>query len=326
MNASESDLQRAAEILARGGLVAFPTETVYGLGANAEDDAAVHRIFVAKGRPTDHPLIVHIAETAGLEVWASQVSREAKTLAAAFWPGPLTLILPRGLRARDCVTGGQATVGLRVPAHPLALRLLRAFGGGIAAPSANRFGAVSPTRAEHVRDDLGDRVDLVLDGGPCIVGIESTILDCTQDIPRILRPGAVSQEELEAVLGHTLEVPTTSLVRTSGQLESHYAPRARVRLVTTDALAHEIQREQAHGRRVGLLLRPSDPPPVDTIVTLSVPDDDAGLARTLYASLRGLDEHAVDVILTTLPPETGLGLAIADRLRKAAGPRSDDPR
>src|SRR3990170_9006427 len=200
------EISAAVDVLRGGGLVAFPTETVYGLGADAANPDAVDRIFVAKGRPRAHPVIVHLAEPAAAKEWAAEVPDFAAALADAFWPGPLTLVLPRSDLVPDAVTGGLLTVGLRVPAQPLALELLRAFGGGGAAPSAHRFGRVSPTRAEHVRADLGVAVDMILDGGPCPVGVESTIVDCSGPDPRVLRPGGVPVESLEAVIGYKVDV------------------------------------------------------------------------------------------------------------------------
>ncbi|NUR84717.1 MAG: threonylcarbamoyl-AMP synthase, partial [Nonomuraea sp.] len=228
MTATTSDIEQAAGVLRAGGLVAIPTETVYGLAADAENAAAVARIFEVKGRPPTHPLIVHVGGAGQLDAWAERVPATARLLADHFWPGPLTLVLPRGPRVPLETTGGLDTMAVRVPDHPVALALLSAFGGGVAAPSANRFGSVSPTTAGHVRAELGDAVDFVLDGGPCEVGVESTIVDVTGETPAVLRPGGVTREDLEAVLGHPLAVPATSHVRVPGQHPSHYAPRARV--------------------------------------------------------------------------------------------------
>jgi len=318
---SRDDVTRAAALLKAGGLVAFPTETVYGLGADAENERAVERVFTAKGRPSEHPLIVHLAEPSQIADWASDIPHVAHQLAARFWPGPLTLILRRGPRAPHAVTGGQETVGLRVPAHPVALALLRAFGGGIAAPSANRFGGVSPTTAEHVKRDLGALVDLVLDGGPCSVGIESTILDLSGEHPVILRPGGITSEAIEEEIGASVLVGKRSNVRAPGLLASHYAPRAEVLLLAPGDVEARVQSEHERGRRVGVLMRGSEAHAVGAEVTVLLPDDLEQIARRLYQALRDLDDQKVDVILTTLPEETGLGLAIADRLRKAAAPR-----
>ncbi|HEX8536244.1 MAG TPA: L-threonylcarbamoyladenylate synthase, partial [Cystobacter sp.] len=219
----------------------MPTETVYGLAANAEDELAVRRVFAIKGRPATHPLIVHVADAQALSSWARLVPEHAWRLAEAFWPGPLTLVLPRSPRATDAVTGGQDTVALRVPHHPLARAVLEALGGGVAAPSANRFGRVSPTTAEHVRADLGADVDLVLDGGPCTVGVESTIVDLSQEEPAVLRPGGLAVEELSRVLGRPVPVRVSSTVRVSGSLASHYAPRAGVVLAEPAEAAARVE-------------------------------------------------------------------------------------
>ncbi len=305
--------------------MAFPTETVYGLGANAEDPVAVARVFEVKGRPPSHPLIVHVGSVEHLDDWAEDVSDAARLLAERFWPGPLTLVLRRGRRVPLEATGGLETVALRVPGHPVALALLSAFGGGVAAPSANRFGSVSPTTASHVRSELGDAVDLVLDGGPCQVGVESTIVDATADIPSVLRPGGVTREELEAVLDRPLAVHSTSRVRVPGQHPSHYAPRARVILVDPEKVVVEAELKQALGHRVGVLLPATfRSTPVNVHAVVQVPGSMAGYARGLYGFLRELDQQGCDIIVASLPVETGLGLAIANRLHRAAGPRPAD--
>ncbi|WP_116204312.1 L-threonylcarbamoyladenylate synthase [Amycolatopsis circi] len=322
MTAAAGDIEKAAGVLRDGGLVAFPTETVYGLGADASDPAAVARIFQAKGRPPTHPLIVHVAGAEYLDGWVEKVPEPARLLAEQFWPGPLTLVLRRGPRVSSAATGGLETVGVRVPGHPVALALLAAFGGGAAAPSANRFGSVSPTTADHVRAELGDAVDFVLDGGPCQVGVESTIVDATGDTLSILRPGGVPREDLEAVLGGSLEVPSASPIRVPGQHPSHYAPRARVVLVEPDRVAAEAQRAHGLGHRVGVFLPPSQDSVLgEGCAVVSVPASMAEYARGLYGYLRELDRQGCDLIVASLPEETGLGLAIANRLRRAAGPR-----
>ncbi|MFE1753913.1 L-threonylcarbamoyladenylate synthase [Streptomyces anandii] len=322
MTAQPSDIEKAAGVLRAGGLVALPTETVYGLGANAEDPAAVSRIFRAKGRPPNHPLIVHIGGAEQLDDWVEEVPASARLLAEHFWPGPLTLVLRRGRRVPLEATGGLETVAVRVPDHPVALALLSAFGGGVTAPSANRFGSVSPTTAQHVRTELGDAVDFVLDGGDCKVGVESTIVDATGDTLSILRPGGVTREDLEAVLGHPLAVPTTSRVRVPGQHPSHYAPRARVVLVEPEKVAAEAQLAQELGHQVGVFLPPSfADTPVKAHAVVALPASMAAYARGLYGFLRELDEQGCDLIIASLPAEEGLGLAIANRLRRAAGPR-----
>ena len=294
---------KAVEILKKGGLVAFPTETVYGLGADATQEKAVQSIFRVKGRPENHPLIVHLHEAAQLKDWAREVPKDAALLSQKFWPGPLTLILKKSKSVLDVVTGHQDTVGLRVPDHPLALRLLREFGKGVAAPSANRFGRVSPTSADHVRVDLGADVDYILDGGICAVGVESTIVDFSSGEPVILRPGGLTRERIEAALNRSVVLRSSSAVRVSGQLESHYAPRARVVLVEPGEASARAAELRQSGQRV---------------VALGAAETEA---QELYASLRRADESGADVIVVPLPAEVGLGLAVADRLRKAAGPR-----
>lgn len=320
--ATPSDIQRAASVLRAGGLVAFPTETVYGLGANAEDPAAVTRIYEAKGRPSSHPLIVHLAGSERLGEWVQDVPDTARVLAERFWPGPLTLVFRRAPRVPLEATGGLETVAVRVPDHPVALALLTEFGGGVTAPSANRFGSVSPTTAEHVRSELGDSVDFVLDGGPCQVGVESTIVDTTGGVPSLLRPGGVTREQLEEALGHPIEVDASSRIRVPGQHPSHYAPRALVVLVEPGDVVAEARRAQEQGHRVGVFLpaRFADAP-VKAHAVVAVPESDAEYARELYGFLRELDQRGCDLIIASLPSDEGLGLAIANRLRRAAGPR-----
>ncbi|HEY4243984.1 MAG TPA: L-threonylcarbamoyladenylate synthase [Kofleriaceae bacterium] len=321
-----TDVRRAAEVLAAGGLVALPTETVYGLGADAASDEAVARIFTVKGRPRAHPLIVHLAPEAELEGWAREVPRVARALAAAAWPGPLTIILRRGPRVAAATTGGADTVGLRVPSHPMAQALLRELGGGIAAPSANRFGGVSPTTAAHVEEDLGDDVDYILDGGPCEVGVESTIVDLSRERPAILRPGGLPREAIEAVTGPLVE-PDAGAPAAPGTLASHYAPAAQVVAVepadVPAAIAAAFLRED-FAVRVAVLAPASAFAawgPLAPAVPVPLPDDASGMARALYAALRDLDAAGVDVVIAALPPAAGLGEAVADRLRRAAGAR-----
>ncbi|MFF4928351.1 L-threonylcarbamoyladenylate synthase [Streptomyces griseofuscus] len=322
MTASTSDIKQAVGVLRAGGLVALPTETVYGLGANAEDPAAVARIFQVKGRPSTHPLIVHIGHADLLDDWVEDVPAAARLLAEHLWPGPLTLVLRRGRRVPLEATGGLETVAVRVPDHPVALALLAAFGGGVTAPSANRFGSVSPTTTDHVRAELGGAVDFVLEGGPCAVGVESTIVDVTGDTPSILRPGGVTREELEAVVGCPLEVPSSSRVRVPGQHPSHYAPRARVVLVEPDKVVAEAELAQELGHRVGIFLPASFADGVTKVhAVVPLPRSPVDYARGLYGFLRELDERGCDLIFASLPVEEGLGLAIANRLHRAAGPR-----
>lgn len=313
------DVQQAVTVLRRGGLVAFPTETVYGLGADARNPEAVARIFSAKGRPADHPLIVHLANASQLTEWAQDIPRAAWQLAEAFWPGPLTLVLPRAPGVLDSVTGGLDTVAVRVPDHPLALALLDTFAGGVAAPSANRYGCVSPTSAEHVREELGDAVDLILDGGPCSVGIESTIVDLSSTRVRILRPGAITERAVRRVLG----APVASLgvvgVRCPGRKPSHYAPRAHVVLASHAQAAHEVEKWQASGHRAGLLASRRPTALSENVTWLNLTGDVREQARQLYQRLRDADQLGLKVLVAVMPTDVGLGRALRDRLRRAAG-------
>lgn len=314
-----NEVSRAAALLRDGELVALPTETVYGLGADATNPQAIAKIFAAKGRPADHPLIVHIPDAAHLGRWAIDIPEAAYRLAEAFWPGPLTLILKRHPAVLDAITGGQDTVGLRVPNHPLALQLLREFDGGVAAPSANRFGHVSPTTAEHVREELGDAVSLILDGGPCAVGIESTILDLSGGAPRILRPGMLDAAAIAAVLGVTPEFGATqNAPRVSGSLEAHYAPRTPLRLVPAAELAAAAQAALAAGQRVAMLSAQAPGAGDGHLVWREASADPAQFAHDLYARLRELDTLGADLILAALPPVGEAWRAVADRLRRAA--------
>jgi len=314
------EIEKAVALLRQGELVAFPTETVYGLGADATNPAAVARIFAAKGRPADHPLIVHLPGDDQLERWARDIPDAAYELAEAFWPGPLTLILKRQPHVVDAVTGGQDTVGLRVPGHPLALELLRAFGGGVAAPSANRFGRISPTTAQHVRDDLGDAVAMVLDGGACPVGIESTIVDLSTGKSRILRPGMVSAADLGRVLGRMPPTGDGEVPRVSGSLESHYAPRTPLALVQPDVLILAVRDALAKDERLAVLAPMPCPLSDERIVWRQAPAEPPAFARELYAALRALDAAACARIVVQKPPATEPWRAITDRLQRAAAP------
>jgi L-threonylcarbamoyladenylate synthase len=319
-----SEIAKAAAILRSGGLVAFPTETVYGLGADADNETAVRSIFAAKGRPADHPVIVHLAELKDAADWAADFPQPARRLAEKYWPGPLTLILKRSPRAKDVVTGGLSTVGLRVPSHPVAQALLREFGGAIAAPSANRFGRVSPTRVQHVRAEFGDVLPLILDGGKCEVGLESTIVDFSAGEPVILRPGAITQEQVESVCGQSLSSPDSNSTRCSGRLDSHYAPRAIVEIVELHDIYSRAAELVKQGKKVAVLGQPDLTLPAGTELIL-VGSDPATQARGLYAALRKVDDLGCDVVLATPPPLPGLGAALLDRLQKAAGPRGPEP-
>jgi L-threonylcarbamoyladenylate synthase len=312
------DIQCAVALLRQGELVALPTETVYGLGADALNPEAVAKIFAAKGRPSDHPLIVHLPDAEQLTLWARDIPREAIALARAFWPGPLTLILKKEEGVPDIVTGGQDTVGLRVPNHPVALALLRAFGSGVAAPSANRFGRISPTTAGHVRQELGDRVPLILDGGPCEVGLESTILDLSRDVPVILRPGAIGVDDIARVIGRRPRLPgemeeMTAAPRVSGALAAHYAPRTPLELVDSASLSGRLLAGDV------VLARTAQPAGLPAGVQwVPAPADAAGYAHDLYARLRALDEAGCVRILVEAPPVTPEWTAVADRLGRAA--------
>ena len=311
------DVEQAAAALRRGGLVAFPTETVYGLGADAENSEAVARLFAAKGRPANHPVIVHIGRAELLERWAADIPPSAWRLAQRFWPGPLTLILKRAACVPDAVTGGQDTVGLRMPDHPVALALLAAFGGGIAAPSANRFGRLSPTTAAHVRAELGASVNYVLDGGPCRVGIESTILDLSGGYPRLLRPGTITAAEIEAVLGEPLAAASDDAPRSPGALPAHYAPRTPLALIAPDDLPAEIKRCLDNGERVAVLARSAATPHVQCAWQV-MPTDPGSYAHELYARWRALDALHVDRLLGEALPHEAAWRAVCDRLARAA--------
>ncbi len=333
-----ASIAHAASILRQGKLVAFPTETVYGLGADALNIEAVQQIFVAKGRPLSDPLIVHIADTSSLEHLVIHFPPAARQLARAFWPGPLTLILPAAPQVPSIVTAGLANVAIRMPRHPVALALIRASGSPIAAPSANRFMHVSPTTAQHVYADLNGLIPLILDGGPCSVGVESTVLDLCSQPPTILRPGGVSLEALRTILPEIqLSMPPTQhtphdsheAMQSPGQMLIHYAPVVPAFLFegTTDAMhtamLHEIQQHQAQQQQVGLLLADEDLATfqesgvhIYTLGSLQAPEQ---IAARLYAGLRTLEEAGVQVILCRNFEEHGLGLAIRDRLLKATG-------
>jgi L-threonylcarbamoyladenylate synthase len=319
----QATLDAAARALEQGALVAFPTETVYGLGADAGNPAAVASIYAAKGRPQDHPVIVHLAPEASLEHWACEIPPQAHALASAFWPGPLTMILKRAPGIPDAVSGGQDTVGLRCPSHPVAIALLRAFKGGqggIAAPSANKFGHVSPTTAQHVRDEFGadGTVAMVLDGGASQVGIESTIVDLSRLAthgPVLLRPGHISAEAIAAVIDQLPAAPDAAAPRASGTLESHYAPHTPVAMQDRATLAATLARLAGAGRRVALI-HYSDLPQAHA--NLRVPATPEGFAHALYAALRTLDGSGADLILVEAPPQDGAWLGVNDRLRRAA--------
>lgn len=308
-------VDEAAACLRAGGMVAFPTETVYGLGADASNVEAVRRVFAIKGRPADHPLIVHLADAGWLGEWARDVPAAAQELARAFWPGPLTLVLPRRPHVLDAVTGGQDSVALRVPAHPLARKLIAAA-GALVAPSANRFGRVSPTTAAHVAEELGDAVDLILDGGPCAVGVESTIVSLLSDEPVLLRPGQVTPAQIEAVLGRPL-ARCGEGVRAPGLLPAHYAPATPVELAEPARLAARAEQLIAGGARVAVLEIGGASLP-DAARRIVMPRAADAYAQVLYATLRACDGQAYDRLLVELPPDDQAWLAVRDRLARAA--------
>jgi L-threonylcarbamoyladenylate synthase len=317
----------AARLLAQGELVAFPTETVYGLGADAEQPTAVNKIYAAKGRPSNHPVIVHVAPGADIGYWATDIPAEAHQLMAAFWPGPLTLILRRAPHIPDTVSGGQDSIGLRCPSHPVAQALLSAFKGGkggVAAPSANKFGHVSPTTAQHVRHEFGEGqgspVAAILDGGQSQVGIESTIIDLSRMAshgPVLLRPGHVSVDDIARVLGASPRMPDAAAPRASGTLEAHYAPRTPVALVASDALAATLAQLHAAGKTAALI-HYTGHPVAGLAATSALPAEPAGFAHGLYASLRAMDLHGASIILIETPPVSQEWQGINDRLRRAA--------
>lgn len=324
-------IAEAAALLRAGDIVGMPTETVYGLAADALDPEAVKKIFAAKGRPADHPLIVHLPSAEHLPQWAAAIPKDALALARAFWPGPLTLILKRTADVPDEVTGGQDTVGVRVPSHAVALALLRAFDGGLAAPSANRFGRISPTTAAHVQEELGERVAMILDGGACEVGIESTILDFSRDVPEILRPGAIGPEDIARVIGRRPRVrgevekapagdaaSASPVPRVSGALAAHYAPRTPLRLVEPALLADEAAALAGEGSRVAVLAHSSPDPQDPRLTWRSLPAEPAAYAQGLYAQLRALDAVGADFILIEALPGGPGWRAVADRLGRAA--------
>lgn len=309
-NPPSPTIAEAVAILQGGGLLAIPTETVYGLAADARNAEAVARIFALKGRPADHPLIVHIAGAEAIDAWAAVIPEAAKKLAAQFWPGPLTLILKKRADVPDAVTGGQDTVGLRSPDHALTLSLLKAFGGGLAAPSANRFGRISPTSASHVRDEFGDIAPPILEGGPCPVGIESTIVDLSQSPPRILREGHIRREQLLPYLPDLQSGLVSASPRVSGSLDAHYAPRTPMRMLERERLI-EAAADEPHCVLLALESLPAD------TQGLSLPLQSEAYAQGLYAALRELDSRQAACILIEKPPTGPDWLAVNDRIKRA---------
>lgn len=320
----KKNIRAAADVLLQGGVVAFPTETVYGLGADAANPQALRRVFEIKGRPPDHPLIIHIGNVSLLEYWAGGIPEGAWRLASRFWPGPLTLILPRRAHVSRLVTGGQETVGLRVPDHPVALALLRDMGidKGLAAPSANRFGRISPTTAEHVRAEFGEQVD-VLDGGPCRVGVESTIVGFSGKTPVLLRPGGVAVPALEETLGQEISQPDAAppSMRAPGSLASHYAPVTPLEVWPAGAIGPRAWELAAQGRRVAVMALSAELPHYPgspRLFRYPMPKRATAYAHALYATLRKIDVAELDRILVEAPPQTVNWQAVHDRLRRAA--------
>ncbi len=323
VRAKQTEIEEAVQALRSGELVVFPTETVYGLGANAADPAAVHKIFEVKGRPTDHPVIVHLDNPRFLHRWVSNMPPVAEKLAAKFWPGPLTLILPKADNVNDVVTGGQDSIGIRVPSHPIAQQLLTAFGGGIAAPSANRFGRLSPTKPEHVRDELGDAVGIILDGGESPIGLESTIVSCLGNEARLLRPGFITRTQLEQVAGVlTIGGPVP---RASGDRLLHYAPSTPLAIVSSDDLEKYAGEFVARQEKVAVLAMR---PPLDTqryMTWINAGKKPETYAHNLYNHLRALDSAGCARILVQELPTDERWAAILDRLQRATGIEDGDP-
>lgn len=325
---NDLDIERATSLLRSGALVAFPTETVYGLGCDARSVSAVRRLYEVKGRPTDHPVIVHLAPDAPIDEWAVRIPDWANVLAQSFWPGPLTLVLPKRPDVLDVLSGGHPSIGLRIPAQNVAQALLKSFGDGVAAPSANRFGRVSPTSAAAAVAELGDEIDFVLDGGSCSLGVESTIVDCTKVSPTILRPGGVTSEAISSLLGLTVLVDNAeSSTPAPGTLSTHYSPKARVVLTTAGELSNSISSESGLSSKgkthIGLLaladdLKHFDPTNSPEVMVLNSPIDIKQYARVLYESLRAADTNNLAVVIVVLPPPNGLGTAVRDRLTRAA--------
>lgn len=310
-------IEQAVALLNAGELVAFPTETVYGLGADAANPAAVARVFAAKGRPAGHPLIVHVSGLAAARDWAASMPETAQRLAETFWPGPLTLVLPKADHVLAAVTGGQLSVALRAPAHPVARALLAAFGRGIAAPSANRYGHISPTRATDVQEELGERVALVLNGGDCAVGLESTIVACLDGRVTLLRPGAVSRSQVADIVGPVAD-PDADAPRAPGRQRSHYAPRTPLGIADAAALRIAVDRALQAGERIAVLAQGAPLRRGENLVWRQLPAQPAAYGRSLYATLRQLDRVGASRILVEAVPDTEAWAAIADRLARAA--------
>ena len=318
VRASQVEIDTAVQTLRDGELVAFPTETVYGLGANAQNPAAVRKIFAAKGRPENHPVIVHLDSPRFLHRWVREVSDTATKLAERFWPGPLTMVLPRALNVHDVVTGGQDTIAIRVPSHPMAQQLLTAFGGGIAAPSANRYGRISPTRPEHVRDELGDAVKVILDGGECQIGLESTILAVNGSEVRLLRPGAVTAGQLRTVIGDVLIGAALESPRVPGSAPSHYAPTTSMTIVPAGEIDAHAATLSSGGRRIAVLAQRLPLKSHKYVTWINAGRRPEQYGHDLYANLRTLDRAGCQQILVQAVPDDERWDAIQDRLVRAA--------
>jgi L-threonylcarbamoyladenylate synthase len=323
VRASQVELDTAVQALRDGDLVAFPTETVYGLGANAQNPAAVARIFEVKGRPTTHPVIVHLDSPRYLHRWVRDVPESAMRMGDRFWPGPLTIVMPRAPQVHDIVTGGQDTVAIRVPAHPMAQQLLKAFGGGIAAPSANRYGRLSPTRAEHVRDELGEAVRVILDGGGCQVGLESTIVACEGQDVRLLRPGAVTASQLRSVVGELIVGADLQSPRVPGSSPAHYAPTTPMVIVPSGEIDAQAAALSSGGRRIAVLAQRLPLKAHKYVTWINAGKRPEQYAQDLYANLRTLDKAGCQQILVQEVPHDERWDAVSDRLLRAASHISD---
>src|SRR3984885_11403790 len=302
VRATQVEIETAVQTLRDGELVAFPTETVYGLGANAQNPAAVRRIFEVKGRPANHPVIVHLDSPRFLHRWVREVPQSATRLAEVFWPGPLTMVMPRAASVHDVITGGQDTIAIRVPAHPMAQQLLTAFGGGIAAPSANRYGRLSPTRAEHVREEFGDAVRVILDGGDSKIGLESTIVACVEGGVRLLRPGAISLSQLRAVVGEVLTEPSAHAPRVPGSQSAHYAPLTPLSIVPSEEIEQLASDLSGAGQRVAVLAQRAPMRAHQFVTWINGGVRPEAYAHDLYAHLRALDRSACARILVQAVP------------------------
>lgn len=324
VRASQVEIEAAVQALRDGELVAFPTETVYGLGANATNPAAVQKIFAVKGRPTTHPVIVHLDSPRYLHRWVREVPDIAAQLAEKFWPGPLTMVLPRAANVHDIITGGQDTVAIRVPSHPMAQQLLTAFGGGIAAPSANRYGRLSPTRAEHVRDELGDAVRVILDGGESQIGLESTIIACDASGVHLLRPGAVTAAQLRAIVGDALTGPTLESPRVPGSAPSHYAPVTPMTIVPAGEIDTQAAALSKNGQRIAVLAQRLPLKSHKYVTWINAGRRPLQYAHDLYANLRTLDKAECERILVQDVPEDERWDAVRDRLMRATSDVGED--